>query len=120
MMIQENVLPWNMRRYRKTDKMAFPQTMATILIKECTQHGTKTVACPVELLQLLINKTDENADSLFNQYYRAVLMDADKLFSAKPLAKRTFSNFLKEMCIVGGVKKKIHTALFDSYIINLP
>lgn len=64
--------------------------------------------CPVELLQLLINKTDENATSLFNQYYRDVLMDADKWFSAKPLAKRTFANFLKEICITAGVKKTTH------------
>lgn len=61
--------------------------------------------CPVELLQLLINKTDKNATSLFNQYFRDVLMDADKWFSAKPLAKRTFANFLKEICIAAGVKK---------------
>lgn len=62
-MIQENMLPWNIKRYRKTDMVAFPQTMATILIKECTQQGTRTVA----LLQLLINIADENVTSLFNQ-----------------------------------------------------
>lgn len=53
-MIQENMLPWNIKRYRKTDMVAFPQTMATILIKECTQQGTRTVS-------------DENVNSLFNQ-----------------------------------------------------
>lgn len=62
-MIQENMLPWNIKRYRKTDMVAFPQTMATILIKECTQQGTRTVA----LLQLIINIADENVNSLFNQ-----------------------------------------------------
>lgn len=62
-MIQENMLPWNIKRYRKTDMVAFPQTMATILIKECTQQGTRTVA----LLQLIINISDENVNSLFNQ-----------------------------------------------------
>lgn len=43
--------------------VAFPQTMATIVIKECTQQGTRTVA----LLQLIINIADENVNSLFNQ-----------------------------------------------------
>lgn len=62
-MIQENMLPWNIKRYRKTDMVAFPQTMATILIKECTQQGTRTGA----LLQLIINIADENVNSLFNQ-----------------------------------------------------
>lgn len=62
-MIQENMLPSNIKRYRKTDMVAFPQTMATILIKECTQQGTRTVA----LLQLIINIADENVTSLFNQ-----------------------------------------------------
>lgn len=62
-MIQENMLPWNIKRYRKTDMVAFPQTMATILIKECTQQGTRTVA----LLQLIINIADKNVNSLFNQ-----------------------------------------------------
>lgn len=62
-MIQENMLPWNIKRYRKTDMVAFPQTMATILIKECTQQGTRKVA----LLQLIINISDENVNSLFNQ-----------------------------------------------------
>lgn len=62
-MIQENMLPWNIKRYRNADMVAFPQTMATILIKECTQQGTRTVA----LLQLIINIADENVNSLFNQ-----------------------------------------------------
>jgi hypothetical protein len=59
--------------------------------------------CPMELLRLLINRTDATATSLFNQYYRDASMDADKWFSPKPLAKRTFAYFLKEICTAAGV-----------------
>lgn len=60
------MLPWNMKRYRKTDKVAFPQMMATILINECMQQGTKTVA-PWNYYSFLLTKLTKNSTSLFNQ-----------------------------------------------------
>nr|XP_022306586.1 uncharacterized protein LOC111112973 [Crassostrea virginica] len=62
--------------------------------------------CPVELLTLLIEKTDKNASFLFNQYFRDSAIDADKWFAAKPLSKRTFASFLGEICTAAGVQKK--------------
>lgn len=46
-------------------------------------------------------------------------MDADKWFSAKPLAKRTFANFLKEICIAAGVKKTTQHCLRATSITYL-
>jgi hypothetical protein len=45
--------------------------------------------CPVEILRLLIEKTDSNASHLFNHYYKDRNINADKWFTAKPLSKRT-------------------------------
>jgi site-specific recombinase XerD len=62
--------------------------------------------CPVEILRLLIEKTDSNASHLFNHYYKDRNINADKWFTAKPLSKRTYANFLGEICIASGVQKK--------------
>lgn len=40
-------------------------------------------------------------------------MDADKWFSAKPIAKHTFVNFLKQICIAAGVKITTHRTAWE-------
>jgi hypothetical protein len=64
--------------------------------------------CPVELLRLMINKTESTASHLFNHYYRDAILDSNtfKWFSSKRLSKRSFARFLKEICIAAGVTKE--------------
>lgn len=60
------------------------------------------------MLKLLLKKTPSDATSLFNQYDKAALANLEKAiwFTSKPLSKRTFQNFLPEICKNAGVEKR--------------
>ncbi|OWF54232.1 hypothetical protein KP79_PYT25425 [Mizuhopecten yessoensis] len=55
--------------------------------------ATGSLHCPVAMLQWLISKTDSAAD---------------KRVTCKPLAKRTYNNFMADMCKSANISKKIH------------
>ena len=64
-------------------------------------YATGDVTCPVEMLRLLIRKTVPKAQALFN----SCVPNADRSpqnfgcwFDDKPLSKRTFTNFLPDIC----------------------
>jgi hypothetical protein len=64
-------------------------------------YSTGTENCPVNMLQLLIEKTDKNATSLFNQYNREAVFSPSTTavwFADKALSKRSFGNFLGDIC----------------------
>jgi hypothetical protein len=58
-------------------------------------------ACPIKMLHLLMRKTDPNATHLFNSCYKEALSIPalqPLWYAAKPLAKRTFSGFMADIC----------------------
>ncbi|XP_048749546.2 uncharacterized protein LOC125661544 isoform X3 [Ostrea edulis] len=71
------------------------------VLSDKRMYATQTRQCPVKMLKLLIEKTDKNADSLFNQYNKPAV-EYPTLESTwyinKPLAKRSFANFLSDIC----------------------
>lgn len=56
--------------------------------------------CPVKMLRLLLSKTDSSALSLFNSCFKDALHNpsADLWYTSKPLAKRSFSGFMSDIC----------------------
>lgn len=71
-------------------------------------YADDTECCPVKMLKLLLEKTPSDATSLFNQYDKAALANSERAvwFTSKPLSKRTFQNFLPEICKNAGVEKR--------------
>lgn len=72
-------------------------------------YATGGQNCPVALLKLLISKTDPNATQIFNQYRKEAVqypLTQDVWFTDSGLSKRTFSNFLRDMCKAAGVTKR--------------
>jgi hypothetical protein len=59
----------------------------------------------VHMLQLLIAKTDKNASSLFHQYNREAVFSPSNTvwFADKALSKRSFGNFLGDICKAANV-----------------
>lgn len=71
-------------------------------------YATGTSSCPVKMLKLLLAKTDKNATHLFNQYRKNAITSPysnEIWFTDKPLAKRTFANFLADICKSASVTK---------------
>jgi hypothetical protein len=71
-------------------------------------YATQTRQCPVKLLKLLIEKTDKNADSLFNQYNKASVeypMLEHTWYVNKSLKKRSYANFLSDICKYANTSK---------------
>lgn len=56
-------------------------------------------------LNIFIEKTDPKAEKLFNNFIKDATVNSSYLFGSKPLARRTFSNFLPEMSRAAGVDK---------------
>lgn len=71
-------------------------------------YADDTECCPVKMLKLLLEKTPSDATSLFKQYDKAALANSETAvwFTSKPLSKRTFQNFLPEICKNAGVEKR--------------
>lgn len=71
-------------------------------------YSAWTDTCPVKMLKLLIEKTDESATSLFNKYTNDAVSLPDstsKRFVNAPLQKRTFSNFMKDISKAAGLSQ---------------
>ncbi|XP_069131278.1 uncharacterized protein [Argopecten irradians] len=74
-------------------------------------YSTGTASCPVKMLKLLISKSDtvDGPCALFTQYKRNAVESPSThefWYTRKPLSKRTFSNFLADICKSAGVDKK--------------
>ena len=64
-------------------------------------YATGDKNCPVQALKLLISKTHKDATSLFNNCFREALTCPNTVsvwYDTKGLAKRTFSNFMADIC----------------------
>ena len=64
-------------------------------------YATGDENCPVQALKLLISKTHKDATSLFNNCFREALTCPNTVsvwYDTKGLAKRTFSNFMADIC----------------------
>lgn len=64
--------------------------------------------CPVAMLKLLIEKTDPAAEYLFNNCYKEALKAPVQMliwYGSKPLAKRTFTNFMSDISKSSGLRK---------------
>lgn len=64
--------------------------------------------CPVAMLKLLIEKTDPAAEYLFNNCYKEALKAPVQMliwYGSKPLAKRTFTNFMADISKSSGLRK---------------
>ena len=71
-------------------------------------YATGGDLCPVAMLQLLIKKTDPNAQMLFNHFINEACQSPDRTmiwYTTKPLAKRTFASFMPDICKRAHVKK---------------
>ncbi|XP_062590519.1 uncharacterized protein LOC134252097 [Saccostrea cucullata] len=71
-------------------------------------YTTGSETCPIKMLKLLINKTDDTATHLFNQYNKAVFefpSITSIWFVNKPLTKRTLTNFMSEICKLAQTSK---------------
>lgn len=71
-------------------------------------YATGQNNCPVKMLKLLINRTEPSAKSLFNVCVKDALTNS-KLqywYSSKPLVKRTFANFMADICKAANCNKK--------------
>lgn len=69
-------------------------------------YATGTDTCPVKMFKLLIEKNDESATCLFNKYTSDAVSlpnSTSKWFINAPLQKRTFSNFMKDICRAAGL-----------------
>ncbi|XP_069120795.1 uncharacterized protein [Argopecten irradians] len=73
---------------------------------EKRMYSTGGPNCPVEMLQLLIRKTDPNATMLFNQFMKTAKSGDDIWFTNKPLAARTYSNFMSDICAAAQLSTK--------------
>ena len=69
-------------------------------------YATGDDLCPVAMLQLLIKKTDPNAQMLFNHFEACQSPDRSYWYTTKPLAKRTFATFMPDICKRAHVAKK--------------
>ena len=70
-------------------------------------YATGTDTCPVRMLKLLISKTTPTATHLFNQFHKEseITPTNDVWYTNKPLSKRTFANFLPDICKAANVKR---------------
>ncbi|XP_033725029.1 uncharacterized protein LOC117315013 isoform X2 [Pecten maximus] len=72
---------------------------------EKRMYATGGPNCPVEMLKLFIEKTDTQATMLFNRYVKYA-KPSDKWFTDKPLASRTYSNFMSDICTAAQLSTK--------------
>ena len=89
----------------KTEQGGIQSMVAESKTTEKRMYATGTDLCPVKLLKHLINKSDPKSTHLFTQYLTEAVVNPDRniWFSQKSLAKRTFSNFLGDICTAAGV-----------------
>ncbi|KAK3102382.1 hypothetical protein FSP39_010963 [Pinctada imbricata] len=71
--------------------------------------STSGSLCPVTMLKLFLQKTPPDAEHLFNQFRRQAQEDPQGhsiWFSSKPLSKRSFGEFLPDICKAAGTSKR--------------
>lgn len=75
---------------------------------EKRMYATGTGLCPVKMLKYLIDKTDKKCTHLFNKYLQEAELkpNLEIWFCPVPLAKRTFSKFLADICKSASVKNR--------------
>lgn len=64
-------------------------------------YATGKLNCPVAMLRLLISKTDKSATGLFNSCVKEAIVSPasfEMWFTNSPLAKRTYCNFMADIC----------------------
>lgn len=74
--------------------------------KRMYETGNET--CPVKMLKFFLSKTDPNASHLFNKCVKDAISypkDCNIWYTADPMKKRSYVNFLPDICKAAGCKR---------------